>query len=100
MAGRENIWLEVMRHDREPNIFPPGPTTQSISILSYYPAALSFLCFLIVFFFFGDERLCFARIFKEPMITVRHLCEKPVKFYLNDADFEVVRSVRSGLILF
>ena len=54
--------------------------TQSISIsVSYDPAALSFWCFLIVF---GDERLCFARIFKEPMI-VRHSCEEPVKFYLN-----------------
>ena len=40
-AGRENIWLSVMkhgprcarsvRHDLEPNIFPSGPLTQSIS---------------------------------------------------------------------
>ena len=43
-AGRENIWLSVMphglrcarsvRHDLEPNIFPSGPPTQSIS--TYY----------------------------------------------------------------
>ena len=52
--------------------------TQLISILSYEPAAFLCVCFLIVFF--GDERLCFARIFKKPMI-VRHSCEKPVKFY-------------------
>ena len=51
---------------------------------SYDPAALPVFVLLIVFF--GDERLCFARIFKEPMI-VRHSCEKPVKFYLNNADF-------------
>ena len=40
-ARRENIWLSVMkhgprcarsvRHDLEPNIFPSGPPTQSIS---------------------------------------------------------------------
>ena len=40
-AGRENIWLKVMKqgpycarfigHDPEPNIFPAGPTTQLIS---------------------------------------------------------------------
>ena len=40
-AGRENIWPSVMahgprcarsvRHDLEPNIFPSGPPTQSIS---------------------------------------------------------------------
>ena len=43
-AGQENIWLSVMthgprcarsvRHDLEPNIFPSGPPTQSIS--TYY----------------------------------------------------------------
>ena len=43
-AGRENIWLSVMthgprcarsvRHDLEPNIFPSGPPTQSISTKS------------------------------------------------------------------
>ena len=43
-AGRENIWLSVrthgprcprsLRHDLEPNIFPSGPLTQSIS--TYY----------------------------------------------------------------
>ena len=44
-AGRENIWLSVRTYgprctrsvcpDLEPNIFPSGPPTQSISILSY-----------------------------------------------------------------
>ena len=43
-AGRENIWLSGMTHgprcapsvcqDLEPNIFPPGPPTQSKS--AYY----------------------------------------------------------------
>ena len=52
------------------------------------------LCFLVVVFLSGDdERLCFARFFKEPMI-LRHSCEKASEV-LNDADFKV----RSGLIL-
>ena len=48
-AGRENIWLSVMthgprcarsvRHDLEPNIFPSGPPTQSIS--TYYQIQLT-----------------------------------------------------------
>ena len=48
-AGRENIWLSVRTHgprcarsvrpDLEPNIFPSGPPTQSIS--TYYCSRLS-----------------------------------------------------------
>ena len=52
--------------------------TQSISILSYDtsdPFLCVFLVVVVVVFFFsgGEERLCFTRIFKEPMIT--KLCE-------------------------
>ena len=55
-ARRENIWLSVMkhgprcarsvRHDLEPNIFPSGPPTQSIS--TYY---LLFLFLIYVFIY-------------------------------------------------
>ena len=37
-VGQENLWLSVRTHvhpDLEPNIFPSGPPTQSIS--TYYP---------------------------------------------------------------
>ena len=59
---------------------------------------IPFLCVFLSFL--GDERLCFARIFKEPMI-LRHSCEK-ASGVLNDADFIHKigqNSVRSGLIL-
>ena len=60
-----------------------------------------FCVFLLFFLSVGDEWLCFARVFKEPMI-LRHSCEKASEV-LNDADFKIHKigqnSVRSGLIL-
>ena len=57
--------------------------------------------FLLFFLSVGDERLCFARFFKEPMI-LSHSCEK-TSGVLNDADFKIhkigQKSVCSDLIL-
>ena len=51
-AGQENVWLSVRTHrprcarsvrpDLEPNIFPSGPPTQSIS--TYYPEVSWYAC--------------------------------------------------------
>ena len=77
-----------VHHDREPNIFLSGPTKLSQEAFYHMTPLIPCLCFLVVVFLSGDdERLCFARSFKEPMI-LRHSCEKASEV-LNDADFKV-----------
>ena len=70
------------------------------------PPICLFMCFIVFVFFLGGgggeggEPLCFARIFKEP-IMLRHSCEKPVKlYYFERCGFQSAKnSVLTTLIL-